>query len=386
MRPDRWLYGLLLLSSLQLRAADPEAEQRRRELQALRQRIDTVQESLNRARGQRQQMAEDLEELERHMAELSDGLRTLQRDLDERQETLRRLQGERKRRETRLREDRETLAAQLRAAHLLGREQRLKLLLSQEDPGLVGRLMAYYGYLSRAHAARIADTGARIAELRAVEVEVAQERTELERLRERHAVERMQLERARAQRRELLAALEREMAEGGAELRDLQDNEARLKGLIVRLEHHATSPEKAPQQPFSRLKGQLDWPLAGRIAARYGTPRAAGGLSWDGMVINAPEGREVKAVYSGRVAFADWLRGFGMLIILDHGEGYMTLYGFNRSLLKETGEWVQAGEPIALVGDSSGRNQPGLYFGVRRRGQAQNPTSWCRTPRGGRTG
>jgi septal ring factor EnvC (AmiA/AmiB activator) len=141
------------------------------------------------------------------------------------------------------------------------------------------------------------------------------------------------------------------------------------------------SGDLADIQSFAALKGKLPWPLAGRTVVRFGSRRRPSGLRWDGLVIAAPLGTEVRAVHRGRVAFSDWLRGFGLLLILDHGDGYMTLYGYNQSLFKEVGEWVETGEPVALAGRSGGRLSPGVYFGIRVHGKPVNPIKWCSNTR-----
>jgi septal ring factor EnvC (AmiA/AmiB activator) len=142
--------------------------------------------------------------------------------------------------------------------------------------------------------------------------------------------------------------------------------------------------EPVTEEPFASRKGELAWPAKGRIGARFGSARGVGRLYWDGVLIEAPEGGEVRSVHYGRVAFADWLRGFGLLLIIDHGDGYMTLYGYNQSLFKETGEWVEAGEVIAQVGRSGGRSTSGVYFGIRHNGEPIDPKKWCKKINGRR--
>ena len=143
--------------------------------------------------------------------------------------------------------------------------------------------------------------------------------------------------------------------------------------------------ETAGDIPFKQLKGALEWPTRGRLTTLYGALKAVG-LKWDGVIISAPEGQEVKSIHHGRVAFADWLRGFGLLLIIDHGDGYMTLYGHNQSLFKEIGEWVKPGETVALVGRSGGKGSAGVYFGIRYNGRPVNPQSWCRKAKGSKVG
>ncbi len=138
-------------------------------------------------------------------------------------------------------------------------------------------------------------------------------------------------------------------------------------------------------KPFKALRGGLEWPARGRLVSLFGTQRA-GNLKWDGVVIAAKEGSEVKAIHHGRVAFSDWLRGFGLLMIIDHGDGYMSLYGHNQSLFKETGDWVEPGETIAVMGNSGGQRNAGVYFGIRYKGKAVNPKKWCKRVTGNRIG
>ena len=189
------------------------------------------------------------------------------------------------------------------------------------------------------------------------------------------------------QRRELVAKLTAELQDQGRQLARLQSDERELNALIKGLEQAlADIPVEHPQQmQFAALRGRLPWPASGRIVSRFGTPRL-GGLFWDGVMISAPEGREVRAVHHGRVAFADWLRGLGLLMIVDHGDGYMTLYGHNQSLFKEVGDWVEADEAIALVGSSGGRERAGVYFGVRFKGRPVDPAKWCRRMAGSKVG
>ena len=185
----------------------------------------------------------------------------------------------------------------------------------------------------------------------------------------------------------MLAGLVSELQTADQELARLQADQAQLRQLLLEIQQAlADIPDEAPgAEPFVQRKGRLPWPSRGRIAAAFASPKL-GGMSWDGVMISAQPGEAVQAVHHGRVAFADWLRGFGLLLILDHGDGWMTLYGHNQSLFKEVGDWVEAGEPLALVGNSGGRQASGVYFGIRHQGKAVDPGRWCRKPRSGRVG
>jgi len=248
-------------------------------------------------------------------------------------------------------------------------------------------MMVYYDYLSRARAQKIESLREQLQRLMAIEQEIRAEEQELVRLRDEQASQLLAMQTSQDQRREVMAKLTAELQDQGRQLASLQSDERELNALIKGLgQALADIPVEHPQQiQFAGLRGRLPWPASGRIVSRFGTPRL-GGLLWDGVMISAPEGREVRAVHHGRVAFADWLRGFGLLMIVDHGDGYMTLYGHNQSLFKEVGDWVEADEAIALVGSSGGRERAGVYFGIRLKGRPVNPTKWCRRMAGSKVG
>ncbi len=219
-----------------------------------------------------------------------------------------------------------------------------------------------------------------------LEQEISEEEQRLQQLFAKEEVEKQQLELAGEKRERIIAALNLQLQSKAQELEGLQANEKQLQSLLIELQDVlADIPlDPAANTPFSSRKGKLPWPATGRISASFGSTREVGKLRWDGVLIEAPEGREVRSVHYGRVAFADWLRGFGLLLIIDHGDGYMSLYGYNQSLFKETGEWVEAGEVIAQVGSSGGRSSTGVYFGIRHNGEPVDPKGWCKQIKGRR--
>jgi len=177
---------------------------------------------------------------------------------------------------------------------------------------------------------------------------------------------------------QLLADLHRTISGQGQELERLRENEHRLESLLEELRAQPAPDMTQEVIAFDELKGRLPWPARGSLASKFGTPRKSGALKWQGVIIAAAGGQDVTAISRGRVVYADWLRHFGLLLIIDHGNGYMSLYGHNQSLFKERGDWVEAGETIASVGDSGGHAETGLYFEIRRRGTPVNPVQWCR--------
>lgn len=349
------------------------------QLEKLRTRIRALSSTLWAARGRRNSLQARLRATEQEIGAVSGRLRRLDGELRQQAQRLQTLERRKAHLETRLARERHTLADQLRAAYMMGRQEKIKLLLNQQDPGKVGRVLVYYDYLSRARAARIRAVMTRLDELRTVEQAIAQQTSALQRLRAGQREEKRALEANRRTRRRVLAALDAQIHGKGQELERLQRDARALRKLMDSLQRTpADIPARAARVPFATLKGRLPWPTVGRVIARYGQPRDIGNLKWHGVLIAAPAGGTVRSVGYGRVVFADWLRGLGLLIILDHGHGYMSLYAHNRSLYVKTGDWVKPGQVIASVGDSGGEPRPALYFEIRYQGRPVNPFQWCR--------
>jgi septal ring factor EnvC (AmiA/AmiB activator) len=260
---------------------------------------------------------------------------------------------------------------------MTGREELFKLLLSQESPATLGRMLVYFDYYNRARTEQIAAVSAELAKLDELESATAHAEEQLAALEAKQASELKALERSRDDRRAAVAKLDAEIRDANAAASKLRNEERRLSEVVKRLAELSSDFPVDNEQPFARSKGKLAWPVQGRLAGDYGQPRGAGGpVKWTGVLLEANAGTPVKAVYHGRVAFADWLQGLGLLVIVDHGGGYMSLYGHNEVLLKESGDWVEPGETIAQVGDSGGQARPGLYFEIRYNGEPVNPHPW----------
>ena len=367
-------FGLLL--TLAPASAEPDVQRAR--LESLRAEIAALQAQIAEKRGTHGGLTGELRAAEQSIAAAARQLRRLDADLERQGKRLAGLRQDRAAREQTLQGHHATLAAQARAAYVMGRQERLKILLNQQDPARLSRAMIYYEYLSAARARAIAAIGDELARLAETEREIQREEARLDATRSQQAAELARLEGAQKQRRVLVDALGRELTDQGRQLDRLQADERDLETLLQRLERALADVPMEPAQAaaFGELRGRLPWPADGRLVQSFGTPRL-GSLSWDGVMIAATEGAEVRAVHHGRVAFADWLRGFGMLLIVDHGDGYMTLYGHNQTLFKEAGDWVDVNEPVALVGSSGGRDRSGVYFGIRHQGRAVDPVRWC---------
>jgi septal ring factor EnvC (AmiA/AmiB activator) len=365
----------------------------RDDLDALRGRIERLQRELARSEDNRTDAADALRESERAISAANRRLAQLAQERAQLASALTGMQDEERNLAARIERQRQELTDLLRTAYERGGAASLPVLLSGEEPGKVARTLHYLGYVYRAHAQRLEGLRRDLGELDAVSGKTRAQAAELEQLEAQRAAERAALERQRAARDTTLARVSKDIQRQRREIGTLRRDEARLARLVQRLaeELAARSAAKrargrAADRPgevaavgeFGRLKGRLRVPVQGELASRFGSPRQDTGVPWNGVFITTAPRAPVQAVAAGRVVFSDWLRGYGNLLIIDHGDGWMTLYANNETLLRQVGETVSAGEPIAAAGDSGGNPQTGLYFEVRFRGRPQDPLLWVK--------
>jgi murein hydrolase activator len=368
------LIALMVLPALPLDAAVPARTEA--ELRALRDKIDRITQQVSRDALERDRLSGDLRAAELSLAQSRGELGRANREYADRSARRAGLSQNRGQQQQALVNERAVLAAQLRVAYMIGRQEPLKLLLNQQDPLHSGRLFAYYGYFGRARAEQIAQIQAHVQHLDALDVELAQQQSELASIKAAQQLQLQQLERARNERQQVLASVTAAARTREQSLARLKMQQADLEGLLQELNRSlksAAPPDNATA--FGRSRGQLPWPVAGQVTAKFGDTRASG-VKWEGVVIATERDAPVKAVSGGRVVYADWLPGLGLLTIVDHGEGYLSLYGHNDRLLKAVGESVGAGETIAAAGDTGGRAAPELYFEIRRAGKPVDPAPW----------
>ena len=352
------------------------AKIKEQELEEVRDKISDLKKSMDKSARDRDRLTEDLQNAEVAIAEKRLRLQDLERERAWSAKRLAELDAAIAERESELARESDHLAAQVRAAYMSGKQEKIKLLLNQRDPAMLGRMMAYYRYFNDYRADNIGSVSGKIRELAAMHSEVAAEEARLADLARTRSAELEKLAAAQAERQTLLAALKERMAAEGREIERFAAQEKDLARLIAELTSILSDYPITSEEPFSDFRGRLTWPVAGTLLRDFGQPRVGGALKWNGVVLTAPRGREVRSVYHGRVAFADWLAGMGLLVIVDHGEGYMTLYGYNETILKNAGDWVAPGDVIATVGDSGGQVESGLYFEIRRGTQPLNPRRW----------
>lgn len=370
---------LALLDGSVSAASQPDRKKAEADLQAIKAQIERIAGQVNRDQLERDRLARELRAAEISVGSAREGLERVKSEHAQRTARRAALAQEQHRHEVDLASARQDLASELRAAYLISTVEPLKLLLNQQDPARAGRLFVYYSYFSRAHAREIDRVNAELGAIGRLDQELAAEETHLQELEsERHA-RLSELEQARLQRSQVLANLQVESRNRVQSLERLQRQKAGLQKLLHDLERVVPSYPSNGQDAFARLRGKLAWPVSGRVVAHFGDTRA-GGIKWDGLRIATERGSPVRAVSDGRVIYADWLAGLGLLAIVDHGNGYLSLYGHNERLLKGAGDHVAAGEPIAAAGDSGGEDSPELYFEIRRGGKPVNPQPWFTTP------
>jgi septal ring factor EnvC (AmiA/AmiB activator) len=359
------------------------AKVKERELEQVRERISALKKSMDEAVEERDRLAAELQELEVAISEQR--LRIAEIEREQRHATNKKdeLDERLADREAHLDKESAALAAQVRAAYLSGSQEKIRLLLNQRDPAMLGRLMAYYQYLNDYRAENIEAVIAQIRELDVLRGQIAAEAARLEKLASARYAELSRLNEVQEARQSLLVSLREKIKTEGLEVDRLASQERDLTRLIAELTRILSDYPINSEQPFSEHKGKLTWPVAGTLLHDFGQPRVSGEIKWNGVVLAAPRGREVRAVYHGRVAFADWLAGMGLLVIVDHGEGFMTLYGYNETILKNAGDWVAPGDVIATVGDSGGQSEAGLYFELRNGTKPLNPRRWITRRPGG---
>lgn len=362
------------------------------ELKELRGRIEAMQQRLQAAEESKSEAVDALRESERAISDAKRALRELNDEQRAINGRLLELKADRRKLEGDVAASQTKVTRLIYRQYLAGQPDALKLLLNREDPERLARQLHYLTYLSRAHAELIRRLRADLASLAGVADETRQKLADLARLEQQQQRERSRLERENRDRKEVLAKLSRRIDSQRREITTSKRNETRLTRLLEQLGKALAQPrsprpgsvernERVPDasddgKPFATMKGRLALPVRGELRSHFGSPRAEGGLSWKGLFIAAGAGQEVKAIASGRVVYADWLRGFGNLLILDHGGGYMSLYGNNETLYKQAGQAARGGEAVAAVGASGGNPDSGLYFELRYQGKPFDPLTW----------
>lgn len=364
-------------------AQEPTPAQRKAKETAAQQQLETLRKQIKELtarseeqRGERDVLTRDVREQDLAIASIAKDLRGVDDAIAARQVELAGLDTRRDTLVTSLRSQREALASLLRSAYALGRHEELKLLLQQDDVDAIARVLAYHRYFQQAQVRQIDALQKELAELASVQQSIVDAKASLAASRVARAGESAKLNQQRAERARLLATVEIDLAQAGSRINALAKNEKSLVDLLEQLKDvFADIPTQlSGAQSFTSLRGRLAKPVSGKLLTKFGSE--ASGQRSSGIRLAATAGSDVRAVAYGRVVFADWFKGYGLMIIIDHGDSYLSLYGYNETLRREVGDWVQAGEVVASSGASGGQQRDSVYFEMRKKGSAIDPTTW----------
>lgn len=372
----------LILVAVSLVAAPVVSAQTRAsasaELRAVQARIKALSAELERQSRQRSSAERELAEVEKAEQQARKELAKLRSELADSRARQAELEQQVADGKMELDRQQSLLANQARVAYFNGSEEWLRVALNQQDATALGRRMTYYAYLSRQRAATIAEVEALLAALEIAETDLRAELTRLAGLEAAAAGKLETVAATRSERAALVSRINADINTKDAEIDRLQAQATELSELVAALARVSPDLPALDAEPFAGKAASLAWPVRAKLSKNFGDPRAGGRLKWQGVILSAAAGSPVQAVYHGRVVFADWLDGMGLLTIIDHGGGFMSLYGHNQDLLKDVGDPVAPGDVIAHVGDSGGQNSSGLYFEIRKDGKPVDPRRWIR--------
>jgi septal ring factor EnvC (AmiA/AmiB activator) len=360
-------------------ATTPSKAEAKIQLKDLKKKIRKAKDNLQANSKRYNQAALELIKVEKEIAKISSELRSVEKKLAATGERLDRLKKQQKTLLNDKRSQKLALAKQIRAAYGNGKEEYIKLLLNQDDPAEFGRMLGYFEYLNKARSREINQITKTFKELAQVATEIAESKKTLSKLAQDGQQKIAQLQQQQQKRKAIATRWQMKVNQSDKRLTSLLANEKELQTIIDTV-REAIEVYMANEnlQGLGRLKRKLRWPIKGKMTSKFGSKRHLGQMRWKGVLIEAAEGKPVHSISSGRVVFADWLRGYGLLMIVDHGKKYMTLYGHNQTLLKSVGDWIEPGEVISLVGNTGGQAKSALYFEVRYKNKPVNPALWCR--------
>jgi septal ring factor EnvC (AmiA/AmiB activator) len=346
------------------------------ELDQLKRSISSLEKELQNQRQEKDDIQQQLQGIELQAAKVNRNIRLLRNKIARTEKQLSDLNKKQQQLEKRIVDQRSAIAEQIRSIYKTGSEEPVKLLLNQENPQKIARIFKYYEYLLEARSKKIQQFKTTIDELEKTIAQINKVKIDLANSQKDLQTDRKALIKTTKRRQQMLNRLENELLSGEQKLVNLQRERKALEKLINRVQRAAAKIAPAKDYPsFASSKGKLIWPVKGKLAHSFKSQRG-NYLRWEGWLINTQAGTEVQAIHHGRVVFSNYLRGFGLLIIVDHGDGFMSLYAHNQELLREAGDWVQSGEIVSRAGNTGGLNKPALYFEIREKGVPVNPKIW----------
>jgi len=371
-----------------------KAEQTRKQLEQTQKDINELQQLLRKIEQEKSTLQKQLKQTETEMGTMEQQIRELKKQIGTDETALKQLDNDQNRLQQSYTEQQQRLARHSRVIWQSGGQSApLRLLLSAKQPAELSRTLTYYRYLGQARQQEIDTLTNTLAELSEIKKQTLERKAQLVKQQQMLDSKHQQLVKLREQRSTLLASLNQQQKNRAARLQAQKQQQSELtlvlQALQIAIAQQAEAEAKArlasqiassetSQRPFAQTRGKLPWPVGGRLLARYGSPRSDDArIKWDGVLIGAAEGSTVRAIHPGQVVLADYLSGMGLMLIINHGSNYLSLYGHNQTLLKRVGDLVQTGEPIATVGKSGGQAEPALYFAIRHQKTPSDPANWC---------
>jgi len=374
------LLPVLLLAALSHQSqAQTDEEKTREQLQLLEVDIKRITSEISDASNRHNKLQQQLRQAEIELGSLQRDIAENQRALEAGAKELSSLEQQRSERETARDQQQARIAVELKTAWQMGRQGQLKILLNQENPHTVARTLGYYRYFFQARNTLLEQYRKTLRELEELQLRIDTALTERKTRGQTLAEQQANLTAAQDKQKLALAELNDSISTKSAQLKQKEQDRKQLEELLRAIEKAIVDLQvPANYAAFKSAQGQMPWPLDGKPSNLFNRPRNEGKMRWQGITIPAKEGATVRAIHHGRVVYADWLRGSGLLMIIDHGDSYMSLYAHNESLLREVGEWVTAGTPVSTVGNTGGEDQTALYFEIRHNGKPVDPSKWCK--------
>ncbi|MEH6635481.1 MAG: peptidoglycan DD-metalloendopeptidase family protein [Halioglobus sp.] len=369
----------LLMAGMPLvSVAQSDEEKTREQLQQLQADIQRINREISSANARKNTLQQQLRDADIQLGKLQRDISDNQQAMSATKAELAALEKQREALEQARNQQQARIATELKTAWQMGQQGQVKVLLNQESPHTVARTMGYYRYFFEARNKLMEQYRETLAQLRELEQRITTGFTQLETQQQVLEKQQANLGKAKANRQLAIANLSSSISTKGDQLKQKQLDSKELEALLRAIEEAVVNLQVPDNyQDFKSARGKMPWPVKGKASNSFGRSRNDGKMRWQGITIPAREGVTVKAIHHGRVVYSDWLRGSGLLLIIDHGDGYMSLYAHNQSLLREVGEWVTAGTPVSTVGSSGGQDRAALYFEIRHQGKPTNPSRWC---------
>ncbi len=370
------------MSSSVLAASSSRGQLKEQELKQLRQEISDLKSALKKQQSEKTQLERDVQKAEQIIADNARQLFSTQQQINIFNASLTALNKQLSHNNKELIIQQQLLSGQLQASYTIGRQEYIKLILNQQNPATISRIMTYYDYFNEARSQQIYEVNQLLQTISNDKQQISLTTQALQDKQYQLKQEKQSLQVKQALRNDLVAKLNKDITSKDKALENLLKDKKNLSLLINKLKKALDDiPALPTEKPFVKQRGTLYWPAKGKVKKLFDHWRSVGKVKWQGNIIKAKEGAPVHAISNGRIAYSDWLRGYGLITIIDHGDGYMSLYGHNQTLLREVGDWVANNEIIATVGSSGGLKSVGLYFEIRHNGKPSNPSRWCKKKR-----